>query len=281
MHWLTVDVEDYYSLVVRDKLGISVSVSANVDREMSRLLDLLDELEVSATCFIVGRLAEERPHVVKSIVGRGHEIASHGHQHLLMQQLTPREFAEDLRTSIRTLESIAGVSVRGFRAPAFSLGIRERWAFEIMAEEGVRFDSSVRVVLPFGRRAARAVIDAAAECGITEFPGLAVGFGKLRAPIAGGGGLRLVPEWFTRLVVRLARRTGHSVHTYIHPYDLSVGRDGGPWPPADRSSALSLAWFDWLQRRGRTKVAGRLHRVAVEEARETRIRSHLSMKAAE
>jgi polysaccharide deacetylase family protein (PEP-CTERM system associated) len=257
---LTVDIEDYHSLVARNKLGVEVPVSGDVDMETEHLLDLLDDLDVRATCFVVGRVAQERPHLVKMIATRGHEIASHGFQHLLMHQLDPRSFAEDLRASIQVLEGITGVAVRGFRAPAFSLRERQRWAFEIMAEEGIEYDSSVRLVLPFGRRVGQSLIDAASACGIREFPGLALGWGRCRVPLEGGGGLRLVPEFISRWGVNRVRRAGFSVPVYIHPYDLTT-KSRGEWPTADWSKRIRLAWFDWFQHRGRSRVAPRLHRM--------------------
>lgn len=260
MKALTVDIEDYHSLVARDKLGVEVPVSRNVDLETGHLLDLLDDLDVRATCFVVGRLAHERPHLVKEIAARGHEIASHGFQHLLMPQLDPQSFAEDLRASMDVLQGITGTAVRGFRAPAFSLSERQRWAFEIMAEEGIEYDSSVRLVLPFGGQLGQALIDTASKHGIREFPSLALGWRRFRIPLEGGGGLRLVPEFISRWGVERVRRFGFAVPVYVHPYDLTT-ESRTDWPTADLPKRIRLAWFDWCQHRGRSRVAPRLHRV--------------------
>src|SRR5687768_5930557 len=103
MQAVTIDVEDYYSLIVRDTLGLTVPISGYVDLEMNRMLDLLDELEVKATCFVGGKLAKERPHIPRAIVARKHEVASHSFDHLRMQAHNPKTFREDLRASIQTL----------------------------------------------------------------------------------------------------------------------------------------------------------------------------------
>jgi polysaccharide deacetylase family protein (PEP-CTERM system associated) len=260
MKSLTVDIEDYYSLVARDKLGVEIPVSRYVDMETVHLLDLLDILDVRATCFVVGKVAHERPHLVKEISARGHEIASHGFEHLLMHQLDRQSFAKDLRASMDVLQGITGTAVRGFRAPAFSLGEHQRWAFETMAKEGIEYDSSVRLVLPFGRQVGQSLIDAASEYGIREFPGLALGWGRCRIPLEGGGGLRLVPEFLSRWGVKRVRRSGFAVPVYIHPYDLTT-ESRGEWPTADWAKRIRLAWFDWCQHRGRSRVAPRLRRV--------------------
>jgi polysaccharide deacetylase family protein (PEP-CTERM system associated) len=255
---LTVDVEDYYSLVARDKLGVEVPVSEQLDREMEYLLDLIDELEVRATCFVVGKVAEDRPQIVREIVARGHEIASHTFDHRLMDAHTPRSFKQDLTRSIRVLEDVASAPIHGFRAPAFSLGERHRWAFQIMAEAGIRYDSSVRIVWPWGRERGQAMIDAARACGIEEIPGFAMGWGRFRAPLAGGGGLRHLPAAVNRRAVAQVRRAGFGIPIYIHPYDLSISRPEVKWPVASLVQRIRCAVFDRLQRRGRSKVAAQL-----------------------
>ena len=45
------------------------------------LLDLLDAHEAKATFFVIGRLAERHPHLVKSILDRGHEVGNHTYHH--------------------------------------------------------------------------------------------------------------------------------------------------------------------------------------------------------
>lgn len=259
MQSLTIDVEDYYSIVVRDRLGQEVTVSHHVDEEVARLLDFVDSLEIKATCFIVGRVARERPHIVREIAARGHEIASHSYEHLLMSQLTPAGFADDLHRSIAVLENITGLRVTGFRAPAFSLREAQKWAFEIMAEQGIEYDSSVRLIWPIGRSAGESLIQYAAAAGIREYPGIALGCGRLSVPLAGGGGIRLVPEWITRLGVKLVQQNGISTPIYIHPYDLAVEPEY-EWPEARFLKRARLAWFHSMQRRGRSRVRMRLSR---------------------
>jgi polysaccharide deacetylase family protein (PEP-CTERM system associated) len=261
---ITIDVEDYRSLIIRDKLGISTPTSPYVDGEVENVLDFLDDLNIVATCFIVGRLAEERPHVVRSIADRGHDVASHSYAHMLMPSHTPHSFDEDLRMSINVLEDITGKPVRGFRAPAFSLGPQQEWAFEIMACNGIEYDSSVRLTWPFDREAGRRLIASAAACRIEEYPGLALGWRALRLPLGGGGGLRLVPEWVTRYGLNWARRSGYAVPVYVHPYDLT-SKSPSNWPPASWKRRARLEWLNWMQHLGRSNVRKRL-RNAVNES---------------
>ncbi len=254
--FVSVDVEDYFSLVMRDQMGLTVDVSPAVEAQTDAVLDLLDDLRVTATCFVVGYVARACPRLVRKIAGRGHEVASHGFRHLAMHYLTPDAFARDLGESIRVLSDITGTAVRGFRAPAFSLRASQRWAFAIMAEAGIRYDSSVRVVWPAGRAAAEAIVAAAAAAGIVEIPGLAVGLGRWNVPLGGGGGLRFLPVTVSRWGLRVVAGK-RLAPLYIHPYDVGRWPDY-VWPPQPRAGRLRVAAFNLLQRLGRTRIAAGL-----------------------
>lgn len=259
---MSADVEDYYSLVARDQLGADVPVSGRVvEAQTRRLLDLLDELGLSATCFVVGQVARACPDLVREILRRGHEVGSHGHHHLAMDYLTPAAFADDLRTSLAVLSDLAGRPVQAFRAPAFSLRPHHRWAFEIMAEHGVRIDSSVRVIWPFGLKAGVTMIRAAAAFGITEVPGAALGVGRLAVPLGGGGGLRLLPAAVTRVAVHRINRAGLPVPLYIHPYDVGPENPPEAWPAGPLVARFRMVVFNAAQRIGRNRIVPHLHAV--------------------
>lgn len=257
---VTADIEDFYSIAARDKLGINVPVHPGVAAETACLLDLLQELQVKATCFVVGRLGLEQPQVVRDILARGHEVASHGFDHIRIQRLTPQGFAADLRKSLLVLQNITGEPVVGFRAPAFSLRPEQAWAFRTMAEEGLVYDSSIRVVWPFGMRAAEVGVSNAAVYGIQEHPSFALGWRGLRVPLAGGGGLRALPHTVTRWAMLQIERVGFAVPVYFHPYDLNLERYRG-WPESHWSKRWRLRWFELTQRFGRPHVAPRLRRL--------------------
>jgi hypothetical protein len=74
---------------------------------------------------------------------QGHEIACHGYDHRLAYDMNPEQFREDIRNSKKILEDIIGDEVNGYRAPSYSITKRSLWAFEILAEEGYRYDSSI------------------------------------------------------------------------------------------------------------------------------------------
>lgn len=117
---------------------------------LKRTLDALDTNGIRATFFVCAGLARGRPAVVREIAGRGHEVACHGLLCPQHQDCTPAKFRCDVAALKRTLENITGARVAGFRASGFSM---TRWALPamvILAEEGFKYDSSIRAV--FGPR---------------------------------------------------------------------------------------------------------------------------------
>jgi len=87
-----------------------------------RILNLLDKHRTRATFFVLGWVAERLPELICEIERKGHEIAVHGYNHLLLTEITPHEFEEDLSRALETLEN-CGVKQHpiGFRAPSFNI----------------------------------------------------------------------------------------------------------------------------------------------------------------
>jgi polysaccharide deacetylase family protein (PEP-CTERM system associated) len=91
----------------------------------------------------LGWIAETYPEVIREIVDRGYELGTHGTMHQLVYEQTPKEFAKDLEFSIKSLEDLSGQKVKYYRAPGFSVGKDNKWAFEIMVENGIEVDCSI------------------------------------------------------------------------------------------------------------------------------------------
>ncbi|GAA3928793.1 polysaccharide deacetylase [Actinomadura viridis] len=109
------------------------------DVGLPRILDLLDEMEVPATFFVPGWVAEHRPGLAASIVERGHEVAHHSYAHRPPTSMTPAEERADF---VRALEVFAGqgIEIVGYRAALWEAS----WlTAELVAEHGLRYDSSL------------------------------------------------------------------------------------------------------------------------------------------
>jgi len=225
MNALTIDVEDYFQVEafasVIDRSSWE-SLPRRVERNTERLLDILAETKVQATFFTLGWIAKRHPALVQRIVEEGHELASHGSDHVRVDCQSPENFRADVRRSKRVLEDVGGVSVRGYRAPTFSIGTGSLWAHSILAEEGYRYSSSVYPIkhdlygTPGAPRTAFAPLP-----GFLEIPLTTVRMGGINLPASGGGYFRLLPYCLTSLLLRRASRANCSPAIfYLHPWEI-------------------------------------------------------------
>ncbi len=223
----TVDVEDYYQVSAFEKSIPRASWSrleSRVVANTQRLLDLLAQHNVLATFFILGWVADKFPALVQQIVSTGHEVGSHSYWHRLVYEMTPAEFRDDLRRSIRAIEAAGSVAVTRYRAPSFSITGRSLWALDILAEEGITVDSSIFPVRHdrYGIPDANPCIHkrATAAGPITEFPPAVAQFVGLRLPVGGGGYFRLYPLRVTMHCLRRINAQGRPFMFYTHPWEV-------------------------------------------------------------
>lgn len=225
---ISVDVEDYFqveafsSIVKRDEWS---QYPSRVEANTRRLMDLFDERGVKATFFVLGWVADKHPQVVREIVRRGHEPACHSYWHRLIYNISPDAFRRDTIRAKNCIEQAAGQEVLGYRAPCFSITNRCLWAIDILTELGFRYDSSIFPIKHewYGiADAPRTPFQISTPSGLlTEYP---IATFRLRPtpnlPVGGGGYLRLLPSWYTRLGIQRAWQQGVTVVAYIHPWEI-------------------------------------------------------------
>jgi polysaccharide deacetylase family protein (PEP-CTERM system associated) len=237
---LSVDVEEYFhALIFREGTNGAAggSLESRVEASTERVLALLASGGAKATFFVLGEVARAHPALVRKIAGESHEIACHGDRHELVSRQTPPEFRADVRDAKAVLEDITGAPVVGYRAPNFSIGRAQTWAYDILLEEGFRYDSSSYPILHdrYGDRAAPRFpyeISRKGDQKLTEFP---IGTTRLLGvnfPIGGGGYFRLFPLALTRRGIR--RVNDHErqpILFYFHPWELDPDqpRPVMPW----------------------------------------------------
>lgn len=239
---LTVDVEEYYhgvefgEALTTEALG---SLPSRVVAETERLLALLERHDARGTFFTLGIVAERYPRLVRAIAERGHEIASHGWDHTHVRALGPAGFAIDIRRAKRALESAAGRAVRGYRAPNYSIGADTPWVFDVLAEEGYAYDSSVHPIVhdrygvPDAPRFPH-VVRRFPELDFWEVPVGTARFASTNLPL-GGGFFRLFPgPLLTAAIERVNRREGRPVVLYVHPWELDPDQPRPPMRPLQR-----------------------------------------------
>ena len=143
---LTIDVEDYFQVsafaphIPRSDWPAR---ECRVERNVDRILLMLDQHGVKATFFALGWLAERYPEVIRRIVAEGHELASHGYGHERASDQTDAAFFADINLAKLILEDLAGQEVKGYRAPSFSIGAKNLWAFDCLERAGYRYSSSI------------------------------------------------------------------------------------------------------------------------------------------
>lgn len=227
---LTVDVEDYFqvqALAPQFPHSCWDRVPRRVEANVDGLLALFSAEGIRATFFTLGWIAERHPEMVRRIAAGGHELASHGYDHKRADELTPAAFREDIRRTKGTIEGIGSVPVRGYRAPTFSIGAANCWAYEILEEEGYHYSSSsypIRHDL-YGDVAGCRHAFRPGSGSLWEFPLSTRRVLGQNVPSAGGGYFRLLPYWFSRMNLRqinLVERV--PCIFYFHPWELDPGQ---------------------------------------------------------
>ena len=270
-----VAVEDYFQVSAFDNIVPRSQwdgMQSRIERNVDVLLDLLSRHHTSGTFFVLGWVASRYPGVVKRIVDRGHEVASHGWWHQRVLTLSPEQFREEVRSSKHVLEDIGGVAVRGFRAPSFSIVPGTEWAFDVLLEEGYVYDSSLFPVKRSGYGSPDAptvpyMIQRPSGY-LVEFPMTTFRVGDLRVPAAGGGYLRHFPYAVIRHAFQELTRQSLPGMFYIHPWEID-----------DKQPRLDVPFLTRIRHyRGLEKVLPRMERL-LSEFSFTSVRGHLDSAA--
>jgi polysaccharide deacetylase family protein (PEP-CTERM system associated) len=222
---LTIDVEDYFQVsafapcIPRSEWD---SRECRVERNVELIMNMLDRHDVKATFFTLGWIAERYPDLVREMARRGHEVASHGYGHQRASDLSRAEFLDDISRAKSILEALSGQEVRGYRAPSFSIGTDNQWAFDCLVEAGYSYSSSVYPIkhdhygIPDAPRFMHEV-----RPGLTEIPPTTIRAFSRNWPASGGGYFRLMPYALSR---RLLRRVNDedkaSAVFYFHPWEV-------------------------------------------------------------
>ena len=224
---LTIDVEDYFQVsafapyIRRDEWHLrECRVEANVDR----ILALLAANGTQATFFTLGWVAERYPQLVRRIVDGGHEVASHGYGHHRASDLSAAELWQDVSRAKQLLEDISGAAVHGYRAPSFSIGLRNLWAFDTLVRAGHRYSSSIYPIqhdhygTPDAPRFAHRLTN-----GLLEVPVTTLRVMNRNLPSSGGGYFRLLPYPVSRWMIgRVNREDREAAVFYFHPWEIDT-----------------------------------------------------------
>lgn len=230
----TVDLEDWYQ-------GIEVEAGRWGEFEnrvwigCQRLLDLLDGAGVKATFFALADIGERFPDLIRMITARGHEIGTHGVSHTFIYRQSPIQFKQEMIQSMEVLGNLSGAQVVSHRAPFFSITKQSLWALDILAEVGIRYDSSVfpvhnyRYGIPDASRTPWRH-RTASGASLVEFPVSTVRILRQNIPASGGAYFRIYPYALSRWLFKRVNQSGWPFVFYIHPWELDPAQPRLPLP---------------------------------------------------
>jgi len=226
---LTIDVEDYFQVsafaphIARSEWNTR---ECRVEHNVNCILEMLAHRGTKATFFTLGWIAERYPQLVRQIVQEGHELASHGYDHERVSDQTEAAFFADIQLAKIVLEDLAGSEVNGYRAPSFSIGAGNLWAFDCLARAGYRYSSSVYPIrhdhygMPNSPRFAYEV-----RPGLMEIPITTLRVLNRNLPSSGGGYFRLFPYALSRwMLSRVNSQDRESGIFYFHPWEIDTGQ---------------------------------------------------------
>jgi polysaccharide deacetylase family protein (PEP-CTERM system associated) len=153
-------------------------------------------------------------------------LASHSYWHELLRYHDRQSLSADLARSKKLLEDLSGSAVNGFRAPGTSMARESAWAFDVILEQGFRYDSSISPgYSSHGGFASPFFSPHWVRCPageLIEVPISTVGIGSRRIPYAGGGHLRLLPYFLIRHLITSDNRSGRPANVYVHPREIDL-----------------------------------------------------------
>jgi polysaccharide deacetylase family protein (PEP-CTERM system associated) len=221
---VTVDLEEYFQVEVMSQAvsrGEWERMPARVEANTERLLEIFDDAGARGTFFVVGWVAERYSRLIEKVASAGHELGCHSYWHRPVLRLGAEEFREDTRRAKAAVEDAAGVEVAGYRAPNFSLRLETPWHWEVLAEAGFGYDSSVHPIRhPLYGAATAPRQPFRTGAGLWEIPVATASLWGARLPVGGGAYWRLAPLAYTRWGLRREIRRGLRAVCYLHPWEI-------------------------------------------------------------
>ncbi|WP_423823456.1 XrtA system polysaccharide deacetylase [Salinisphaera sp. SPP-AMP-43] len=237
---MSVDVEEYFQVSAFEQ-HVSFEqwarMPSRVEASTDRILAMFELADIRATFFTLGWIAERHPRLIQRIADAGHEIASHGQNHVRAINQDRNTFGADIRQAKNVLEQISGQEVKGYRAASFSIGASNLWALDELAEAGYRYSSSIYPGThdAYGMPEAPRFAFHHRPEGLLEIPVTTVELGGRRLPCAGGGFFRLYPYAATKAALkRVNARDSQPALFYFHPWEVDPDQPRVPGLDARR-----------------------------------------------
>ncbi len=217
---LVFDIDDLaYSL--NEVKGTSLPNQYLVEQETYTLLESLEAMDIKATMFIPGYVAQQFPGLVRKIDRSGHEIGSHGFKHWVVRRLQRKGFREDAAAGKKILEDILSKEVDTFRAPDWGICQDTLWAYDELIALGYRVDNSAQPsLLKSMGRSPEEMIPFSYQGALTIIPVTSYRIWGRDFPFNGGLFCSYVPIRFQIGHYRKLNQKGIPINYYCHPYEF-------------------------------------------------------------
>ncbi|GJL79089.1 MAG: hypothetical protein NPINA01_20780 [Nitrospinaceae bacterium] len=258
----SIDFEDFTHDYKR-KYG-STPAKMNVDllwTSYEKIKSVLKDIGIQngVTFFTTGILAKNAPDLVKQISDDGHEVGCHYYYHDSVYRDSIDSIAKNLDLAIETLTQASGQTIRGFRAPEFSIRNTDKDIYKEIAKR-FEYDSSF---VADEQQTADTLKDYfySIDENLKEFPVYAKkSFARRMNYRSGGTFLKFFPVKMTVATMNEAHSRGFMPMVYIHPYELFTDAQFWvPWseldslPPLKRLKPYARQ-IQWLKVQNKTMI---------------------------
>ncbi len=200
-----------------------------------RLLELLAETKNTATFFVLTSEVKNYEGILTEALKLGHQIASHGHDHIRIFKRSPSEFKSDVKLAKSILENTFQIPIKGYRAPGFSLNHETSWAVPIISEAGYVYSSSTnfKYNLEQGKpEISDTQFNAILKSNsLIDFPSTSLNLKSLNQRIIGGFYSRLLPISLQETIIEMENKRKLPVNLYSHPFEFDLQAPRIFWPP--------------------------------------------------
>jgi len=231
---ISVDLED-----IRTQVKDGYRYPNRIPEMVEKYLSFFNEHHTKITFFVVGEAIKEIKSLIREIISSGHEIGCHTYNHTQLDKLNPEKFRDNLLRNIETLKNLGAIGIKGFRAPDFSLINSTKWAWDVLAELGFKYSSSVLPARnPIYGWEGFSWTPIRLPNGIWELPISVTQIPGLKIPFVGGVYLRALPKSAILHFCKWYTKRSFPLIGYVHPYDIDEDQE--------RFKVEDNLFYDWL-----------------------------------
>jgi polysaccharide deacetylase family protein (PEP-CTERM system associated) len=216
----TIDFEGEGRILGHEQYDVPI-IEGALEKNLEKMFSILENTKTSPSFFMLASTAEKYPLIVKKIAEK-YDIGTHSYNHTLVHMQSVKEFSQDLKKSIDTIQQLTGKKVNKYRSPGFSLSKPEY--IEQLIENGIEIDCSLTTTNHFyGNKTTNLQLPHRIQLKngiIKEFPITTFNLLSKNIGFTGGGYFRLFPYSLIKHTTKIAPYT----MAYIHLSDIDKNK---------------------------------------------------------